>query len=93
MKLCDGSLKLSKKRLEKLRRLCQLWEVNLKPAEITSHRKVIGPLIVAVKKLVYPILKVLLKETIKQQRDFNAAAVALIADLANESENQSEEGE
>ncbi len=42
-----GSLQVSKQRLEKLRRLCQCWEIDITVGEITSHRKIIGPLIVA----------------------------------------------
>lgn len=78
-------LHLSEERLEKLRRLCQLWEVELTaPREISSHRPIIGPLIVGAKKLVFPILRVFLKDTLRRQRDFNAAAIALLADVANE---------
>jgi len=79
------ALQLSTDRLEKLRRLCQLWEVDLKPPrEISSHRPLIGPIIVGAKKLFFPILRVFLKETLRKQRDFNAAAIALLADVANE---------
>ena len=76
---------LSKQQLEMLRKACQLWDLELRPAEITSHRKFLGPLIVAAKKLLYPILKVLLRDVINQQRDFNAAAIALLAHLSDSS--------
>ena len=85
--LTSGSLDVSDKTLEKLRRLCQLWDVSLKNREITSHRKVIGPVIVGVKKMLFPILQVLLKDFIRQQRAFNAAAVDAIADAANKKQN------
>lgn len=82
--LCKGELLLPDKQLERLRRLCQLWDVDLRAAEITSHRKIIGPIVVAVKKLLHPILRAFFKETLKQQRDFNAAVIAYLADLSNE---------
>ncbi len=80
----DGALELTDARLEKLRRLCQTWEVGIKQANITSHRKIVGPFIVGVKRALFPILRILLKDFIKQQRDFNAAAITLLADLSRE---------
>ena len=79
--LVDGTLDVSESKLEKLRRLCQLWEVDIKPSEISSHRPFIGPVIVAFKKLLFPILRVLLKDTLRQQRDFNSAAISLLTEL------------
>jgi len=73
-------------RLQKLRRLCQLWEVEVKVGEITSHRKVIGPIIVGFKRLLVPMMRILLKDTLRQQRDFNAAVILLLADLTEEVE-------
>ena len=81
--LSDGSLDVSEETLEKLRRLCQLWDIDLRPFGVSSHRKIIGPLIVFAKKLVTPILRIFLKDMIRQQRDFNAAAIALLAELSN----------
>jgi hypothetical protein len=82
--LVKGTLALSDSKLEKLRRLCQLWEIEVKSGEISSHRKVVGPFIVAFKKVLFPIVKVLLKDTLRQQRDFNAAAIALLTELSQE---------
>lgn len=82
--LIDGSLITSTQRLEKLRTLCQLWDVDIKAVKITSHRPVIGPIIVAFKKALQPIIKILLKDFIRQQKDFNAATISLLADLSNE---------
>ena len=78
-----GKIELGGESLDKLRRLCQLWDIDLRCQGISSHRPLIGPLIVAIKKLLYPVLKVFLKDTLQQQRDFNAAAVSLLADLAS----------
>ena len=79
-------ISVSPERLERLRHLCQLWDVKLKPREITSHRKFIGPVIIAVKKLFFPIFHAFLKDTLHQQRSFNAAAIALLAELSEEIE-------
>lgn len=68
--------------LERLRRLCEVWEVQFKAPKITSHRALIGPVIVFVKRLLYPLLQVFLKEPFAQQRKFNAEALSLLADLA-----------
>lgn len=85
LRLSKGSLDISDKELERLRLLCSLWDVDLRPAQITSHRPVIGPLIVAAKRIMFPILKVFLKDLIRQQKDFNAATIMLLSDLANNS--------
>lgn len=80
MPAVKGSLQLSDVQLEKLRRICQLAEVDLVPARITSHRPLIGPVIVAAKRVLFSILKVLLKDTLRKQRDFNAAVIAFLAE-------------
>lgn len=79
-----GAVNISSERLEKLRRLCQVWEVDLRFNNITSHRPLIGPIIVAIKKLFYPIIRAIFKDYIRQQKEFNAATIALLADLSNE---------
>lgn len=75
-----GTLKMTDRQLEKLRRLCQLAEVDLIPAHISSHRPVIGPVIVAAKRILFSILKVLFKDTLRKQRDFNAAVISFLAE-------------
>ena len=86
-----GKLQVSEGRLEKLRRLCQLWDVHLKGTEISSHRPVIGPVIVFGKKILYRILSVLLKDFVRQQKSFNAGVVSLLAELSGEdSESKSD---
>lgn len=81
-----GKIRISPEKLEKLRRLCQVWEVNLSYNKITSHRRLIGPLIVLFKKLFYPVVQALFKDFIRQQKEFNAATIALLADLSNDGE-------
>jgi len=83
MELIKNKLDVSDATLEKLRTSCGLWFVDLKDHEISSHRKFLGPVIVGLKKLLYPILRVLLKDTLRQQRAFNASVICLLADLSN----------
>ena len=77
-----GALQISDSQLEKLRRLCQLAEVELVPARISSHRPIVGSLIVAAKKVLFSVLKVLMKDTLRKQRDFNAAVISFLAESA-----------
>jgi len=79
-----GTFAVSKDRLEMLRNLCQLWDIDVRIGEITSHRPIIGPPIVLMKKVYFRILRVLLKDMIRQQRDFNSTVISLLADLTNE---------
>ena len=83
--LIPKDLEISSERLEKLRRLCQLWEVDIHMGELKSHRKIIGRVIVGIKKLIFPIIRFMLKDLIREQRDFNAASIRLFADLCNQS--------
>lgn len=69
--------------LERLRHACQTWEVDLVSERITSHRRFVGPLIVTGKKLVFRILRPLLRGFIVRQRNFNAEVVYTLAVLAN----------
>ena len=86
MKAGGKDLTVSDLQLEKIRRACQLWDVDIHIKEISSHRPLIGPIIVGFKKLLYPVLKAFLKDFIRQQRSFNAATLALIIDRYSEGE-------
>lgn len=81
--LIDKDLEIGEKDLERLRSLCKLWDVELKYSEITSHRPLIGPLIVAAKRMLFPVLKVLLKDSFKQQREFNAQTISMLTEMLN----------
>ncbi len=70
-------------RLELLRRLCQIYNVDVKEREISSHRRILGPIIVGLKRVLFKLVKVLLGPTFKHQRDFNAVTVSLLIDLCN----------
>lgn len=82
----EARLSISDDRMQRLRRLCQLWEIELKVGEFKSHRRFIGSFIVAGKRLLVPIIRMILKDTLRQQRDFNAAAILLLTDLSEEVE-------
>ena len=69
--------------LDKTRTACQLWDVDLRSQHITSHRKFVGPVIVYAKKLIAPVIKFFLKDFIRQQKDFNAAILALVIEGKN----------
>jgi hypothetical protein len=78
-----GDVLLSAELVEAFRRLCQVHNVTLLESEITSHRPLIGPIIVFGKKILYRILRPLLEKTLHQQREFNAAAIYALGALAS----------
>jgi hypothetical protein len=82
LRIIEKSADFSNDRLERLRRLCQLWYLEIKEGQISSHRRIVGPIIVAVKRLLFPIFRAFFKETLQQQRAFNAEVIELMADLS-----------
>lgn len=82
--IIQDSANINQARLETLRRLCQLWCVDIKISDFSSHRKFIGPIIINLKKITYPIFRLILKDFIKQQRDFNSEVILLLADLSKD---------
>jgi hypothetical protein len=79
-KLMPEGFVLSTEQTENLRALCKLSKVELKPArEITSHRKIIGPVIVFLKKLTWPLMQIHLKDTFNELSDFCSWTVKTIA--------------
>lgn len=84
LRMGQEGMSMPAEKLDKIRRLCQLWETDIKVSEIRSHRKLIGPVIVAAKKALLPILKVLLGETLRRQREFNAEVIQLLAEISSE---------
>lgn len=79
------SIDIDPKYIERLKTLCQLWDIDLRVDNISSHRPFIGPVIVAFKKFIFSILRVLLKNTLRQQRDFNAGVINLLSELSKKS--------
>ncbi len=84
LELVNESLSVDQVTLEKLRQACQLWDIQFRPVNISSHRKFIGPVIVALKKLALPIIKLLMKDVIERQRLFNATMIGIVARLSNQ---------
>lgn len=82
--ISSGSFVVSPKRLELLRGLCHLYSAGIRAEKITSHRRVLGPVIVAFKQALFRVLSVLLGPSFQFQRDFNAGVIRLLSDLCNE---------
>ncbi len=68
---------------EAYRRMLRLWNVAEQPP-IASHRRVVGPVIVRVKRLVRRALAFELEPTLERQARFNHAALALVRFLLAE---------
>ena len=67
---------IDKETTDLFRRLSALSNIKLTPSrEITSHRKLIGPLIVAVKRISYPLIRVHLKRIFEALEEFCAWSV------------------
>jgi hypothetical protein len=82
--IAPQSFTTSPERLEMLRSLCQIYSAGIKAAKITSHRPVIGPVIVFVKKILFRSVAALLGPSFERQREFNAGVIRLLGDLCNE---------
>jgi hypothetical protein len=65
---------------EVFRRCCVTWEVD-REGPITSHRPVIGPLLVAVKRLVRRGLRFQTEAQLSRQRDFNWNLLLVLREL------------
>lgn len=65
-----------------LRSLCRLSNVEFLPFSIASHRRFIGPIIVAGKRFIFRFIQVLLRDMLRQQREFNVRAVDMISILS-----------
>ena len=74
----------SPERVEVLRRLCQIYSADIRPAVPTSHRRFIGPFIVFGKKMLQPVVNAVLGPALRNQREFNASVISLLTDLSNE---------
>ena len=65
---------------EIFRRCCVTWEVD-RLAPITSHRSMIGPVLVTVKRVVRRLLRFQLEPHLSRQRDFNWNLLLLLREL------------
>jgi hypothetical protein len=59
---------------------CVTWDVD-RETPITSHRAVIGPVLVAVKRLVRRLLRFLTEAQLSRQRDFNWNLLLVLREL------------
>lgn len=82
-----AGFELEEDAVERLRRLCQLWDVRIRPHDISSHRKLFGPLIVMAKKVLFKVLQLLLKDTLHQQRSFNAEVIRALAEMSTKTDS------
>jgi hypothetical protein len=65
---------------KRFRALCALSKHELKSSmSITSHRKFIGPIIVAAKKLLWPLIRIHLKNNFDNLEEFSARTVETLA--------------
>lgn len=85
----SDSFSASPARLELLRALCRTFNVEFKPDVTPSHRKVIGPVIGAVKRAAIPFLRALIGPSFLKQSEFNATVVKLLGELSNERQHVS----
>ncbi|HMO02944.1 MAG TPA: hypothetical protein PKD37_07860 [Oligoflexia bacterium] len=69
------------KLLERFRALCVGWDVQIIEPQLSSHRKFFGPLIVFVKRALFPIAKALLGRSFSKQREFNAQVLLMLSEL------------
>jgi hypothetical protein len=79
--------KTTPERMEMLRRLCQLYSADVRPLPPTSHRRIVGPVIVLAKRILQPVVQGLLGQFLKNQSDFNATTISLLTDLCNEGDS------
>ncbi len=82
--LISGVCRISPRHSDLLRRMCTLQPGAVQLHQVRSHRKYLGPVIVACKKMLYRVVKPLIDPMLQQQREFNALSLYLLADIANE---------
>jgi hypothetical protein len=67
---------------DEFRSLAKFAQLELRPAAaITSHRRFIGPLIVALKRLTWPLIALHLKDTVNAVREFEARSLFVMGSL------------
>lgn len=71
---------LSQKAVDSFRELIHFARVELQhPRFIASHRPIIGPVIVAIKKLLWPVFRLYLKDTLAGATEFNYRVISELA--------------
>jgi hypothetical protein len=76
---------------EFFRRCCVTWEVD-QPGPITSHRPIVGPVLVAVKRLVRRALRFQTEVPLSRQRDFNWNLLLVLRELLEARARESPHG-
>lgn len=74
-----------------LRKLHHYWDVAASGSAITSHRKVLGPLLVLIKKIGFKAIRFFGSAFLTRQTDYNAACVRFNAVVLEELTRLSEE--
>jgi hypothetical protein len=91
LRAVERTLKIDEDTVGRLRTLCQRWEVDLVPNHVTSHRKIIGPVIVFAKKAAIRLFLSLFGDTFKRQRDFNASVIEFLIESSNQAASRDHE--
>jgi len=78
-RLFRDNFEISKEQTELFRVLASHAHVKLHPRNITSHRKYIGPIIVGLKKVLFKLVGVILKDTFNTQEMFNRYTIKTLA--------------
>ena len=73
---------------EIFRRCCVTWEID-RAVPITSHRAVIGPVLVAVKRAVRRALRFQTEAQLSRQRDFNWNLLLVLRELLERERRES----
>ena len=80
VRLFPRDFALTQLETDDFRALCAYSQVTLKlPLQIRSHRKWIGPIIVRLKRLMLPLLRFQLKDTLKGIQEFHCRSVIRMA--------------
>lgn len=72
---------------EIFRRCCVTWEVDRVPA-LTSHRPLIGPLLVGIKRVARRLLRFQTEAQFSRQRDFNWNLLLVLRELLERDERR-----
>lgn len=79
-KLFPLGYELDQQDTDAFRALCRLSQIDLRPvAAITSHRRIIGPVIVAMKKISRPFVLLIMRNILEGIQEFASWVVFLLA--------------
>ena len=79
-KLFPAKMEIGKETSDRMRALCKFSELKLEESgNYRSHRKVVGPIVVAIKRLLFPFVKFHVSSAISTVREFQICAVEQLA--------------